>query len=315
MDLTSQSPIVAIEQDLAAGKVLVLDGGTGTELERRGATMHSDVWCAMATLSHPDILRGVHEDYIRAGSRIITANTFSSNRNMLGPAGLGSQFAEINRCAVEIALEARDRQGANETVAVAGSMSHQVPVAAGTDRRDPDRIPSIEVFEANQREMATALADFGVDFILMEMMSDPALANPSIEAARATGLPVWIGYSCRADDRTEPVSYATEDQGVSEMIRSIPPGEVAAIGIMHTNVGLISASLKAMRGEFRGPMMAYPDSGHFEMPSWRWVDTISAQQFADAALAWIDDGACMIGGCCGLGVEHIDALASALERL
>jgi len=308
------SPIKKIERDLAAGRIVVLDGGIGTELQKRGATMHPDVWCGTATLDHPDILRGVHEDYIRAGSQIITTNTFSTSRNMLGLAGLGNQFAEINRRAVEIALEARDRQGVNETVAVAGSMSHQVPVAAGTDRRDWDRLPPIEVIEANHREMAAALADFGVDFILMEMMSDPDLANPAIEAAQSTGLPVWIGYSCRADHRGEPVSYALENLGLEEMLARIPPGGAGAIGMMHTNVDLISPSIKAMRTGFDGPIMAYPDTGHFEMPNWHWVDTISAADFADAALGWIDEGVQIVGGCCGLGVEHIDTLVSTLER-
>ena len=161
-----RSPIATIERELAEGTVIVLDGGTGTELERRGATMHPGAWCAMATLTDPDTLRGVHEDYIRAGSRIITANTFSTGRSMLDPAGLGDRFTELNRRAVEIALEARDRLGANETVAVAGSFSHQSPVQAGTDRRDPGQIPPADVVEANCREMATTLAELGVDLIL-----------------------------------------------------------------------------------------------------------------------------------------------------
>ena len=310
----SDSPFERIERDLAAGKTVVLDGGIGTELQRRGARMHPDVWCAMANLEHPDALRGVHEDYIRAGARIITANTFSSNPSMLEAAGLGDEFADTNRRAVEIALEARDRLGANETVAVAGSMSHQVPVAPGTDRRDWDRLPPMEIIEASHRKMATTLAELGVDFILLEMMSDPAFANPAIEAARSTGLPVWIGYSCRADEHGAPVSYSLEDQKLEEMLSSIPFEGASAIGIMHTNVRLIGPAIETMRARFPGPIMAYPDTGHFEMPDWHWVGAISPKDFADAALGWIDDGARVIGGCCGLGVEHIEALASSVER-
>ena len=145
-------------------------------------------------------------------------------------------------------------------------------------------------------------------------MTDPVLANPAISAANATGLPVWIGYSCRADKRGEPIAFHAEDQSVDEMLRSIPPGTAGAIGIMHTNVGLIGASIEAMRAEWPGPIMAYPDTGHFEMPSWVWVDAISPPDFAAAALGWIDEGAQLVGGCCGLGVEHIDALVGALAR-
>lgn len=299
---------------MSAGKIIVLDGGTGTELERRGATMVDEAWCAMATLSDPDILRGVHEDYIRAGARIITANTFATNRTMLEPAGFADRFDEINRRGVEIALEARDRMNANDTVAVAGSMSHQIPVTAGTDKRDLDRLPDTEIIAANNQELATTLADAGVDFILMEMMSDPALANPAIAAAKATGLPVWIGFSCRGDDQGAPVSFHVPELGLSEMLDNMPADGASAIGVMHTNVSLISDSIKIMGDRFVGPIMAYPDSGYFEMPNWCWVDIISTQDFADAALAWVDEGAQIVGGCCGLGVEHIEALANGLAR-
>ena len=294
--------------------MILLDGATGTELERRGAAMHSEVWCAMATLEAPETLRAVHEDYIRAGSRVITANTFSNNRIMLGPAGLGERSVELTRRAVEIALEARDRLGAGDTVAVAGSMSHQVPLHPGTDFRDPARLPSPGVREAAFREMAQTLAESGVDLILLEMMSDPALANPAIAAAQETGLPVWIGYSCRGNPRGEPVSFTIPDLDAAAMLRSTQVEGAGAIGIMHTNVRFISAVIEAFRRHWEGPIMAYPDTGHFEMPSWVWQDAISPVDFADAALRWIEEGARLLGGCCGFGVAHIDALANALAR-
>ena len=126
-----------IERRFAAGEVVLLDGATGTELERRGAPMHEEVWCGAATLSHGALLRDIHEDYIRAGASVIVANTYGSNRIMLEPAGLGGEFETINRRAVEIAREARDRAAGSDVVAVAGSMSHMVPM-----RHDPARAPS-----------------------------------------------------------------------------------------------------------------------------------------------------------------------------
>ena len=310
----SESPLAGIERELAEGAVILLDGAIGTELERRGAAMHSEVWCAMATLETPEILREVHEDYIRAGSRIITANTFSAHRLMLDPAGLGGRSVELTRQAVEIALEARERLGAGDTVVVAGSMSHQVPVHAGTDYRDAEQLPSPERCEAAFREMASTLAESGVDLLLLEMMSDPALANPAIAAARGTGLPVWIGYSCRGNPRGEPVSFTRADLDAAAMLRSTHPEGAGAIGIMHTHMGLVSAAIEAFRGQWEGPIMAYPDTGHFEMPNWVWENPASPAEFACAALRWIDEGARLLGGCCGFGVTHIDALANALAR-
>ena len=310
----SESPIARVEREIAEGAVILLDGATGSELERRGAEMHSDAWAAMATFAAPELLRSVHEDYIRAGSRVITTNTFSNNRIMLGPAGLGERSVELTRRAVEVALEARDRLGAGDTVAVAGSMSHMIPFPAGTERRDPDRLPTPEVAGAAFREMAQTLAESGVDLILLEMMSDPALANPAIAAARETGLPVWVGFSCRGSPPDEPVSFALPGLDPAEMLRSTHFDGAGALGIMHTNVGFISGLIETIRARWDGPVMAYPDSGgRFEMPKWI-TDPIPPEEFADAALRWVEEGAQIVGGCCGFGVEHIDALANALAR-
>ena len=81
----------AIQRKLATGETIILDGATGTELQRRGAPMNDDAWCAVATASHPELLRAIHEDYIRAGADIVTANTFASARHLLERAGIGER--------------------------------------------------------------------------------------------------------------------------------------------------------------------------------------------------------------------------------
>ncbi len=305
------SPLDAIERDLEAGKTIVIDGATGTELERRGAAMHDKAWCAMATLTAPDLLRGVHEDYIRAGARVITANTYSTNRNMLAPAGLGSHFEELNRRAVDLAREARDRTGTGNRVAVAGSMSHQIPVMSGGDQRIADAVPSPEVAEANFREMAELLAACGVDLILMEMMSDPELANPAIAAAVATGLPVWVGFSVRASESGALVSYSRPKLTAAEMLAAVRLDGVSVAGVMHSNVDAIEPTIQLLRRHWSGPLMAYPDSGYFKMPHWQFVDIIPEDDFVAYSRAWIADGVQVVGGCCGLGIEHIKALSGA----
>ena len=303
----TDSPMRAIERRLAAGEVILLDGGTGTELERRGASMHDTVWCAAATLSHGDLLRTIHEDYVRAGASVIIANTYASNRLMLEPAGLGGEFEAINRRAVELALQARDRAAGGDAVAVAGSMSHMAPM-----RHDPTRAPSSARAAEYFSEMAETLAAAGVDFIIMEMMSNPDLARPALAAALATGLPVWIGYSALRGERGEPVPYLRADLGFADLLGAVPPSQAPVAGVMHTHVDLTSPALAVLRGFFDGPTMAYPDSGFFEMPSWQFVDIISPAKLAGAARGWIEEDVQVVGGCCGLGVEHIEALAEMI---
>ncbi len=83
-----------LQDRLDAGDVLILDGAIGTELQRRGAAMDGTAWCAVATKTSPGILRGLHEDYIRAGADVITTNSFSSAHHMLEPAGLGDEVID-----------------------------------------------------------------------------------------------------------------------------------------------------------------------------------------------------------------------------
>ena len=306
------SPLLTIENDLDAGKIIVIDGATGSELEHRGATMHDKAWCAMATLTNPELLQTIHEDYIRTGARVITTNTFSTNRNMLEPAGLGARFEELNRRAVELAQQARDRTGTSGRVAVAGSMSHQVPVIDGADHRNSNTVPSTGVAQANFREMAELLAESGVDLILLEMMSDPHLANPAIAAAVATGLPVWVGFSVRADDSGAPVSYARSELSAARMLDAISLDGVSVAGIMHSNVDLFTPTIELLKRRWSGPLMAYPDSGFFKMPHWQFVDIIPVDDFVAHSHEWIASGVQVVGGCCGLGVEHIEALTESL---
>jgi methionine synthase I (cobalamin-dependent) len=91
---------------LAAGEIIVLDGATGTELQRRGAAMDPAAWCAPATLHADRLLTEIHADYIDAGADVITANTFASSRLMLSGAGLAERTDEINRRAVATARPA-----------------------------------------------------------------------------------------------------------------------------------------------------------------------------------------------------------------
>jgi len=301
---------------LTKGEIVILDGATGTELERRGVAMNDDAWCALATETAPDVLRQVHEDYIRAGAEVIIANTYASSRNMLAPAGMGDRVGPLNRQAVEIALEARRRAANGREVAVAGSMSHMMPMVPGGARNRPDALPSDDVFLANARELAGILKEAGVDFIMLEMMSRPSQIRLMVEAARETGLPVWIGFSARQEDDGKVVSFCWESFPFEEVVAAaIEAGGGEVLGIMHTNAHIVGPALDILKRQWTGPMMAYPDSGYFKMPKWQFVDIIPPDELVGRARGWVAQGATAVGGCCGIGVEHIRALTSAFRKV
>ena len=140
-----------LERRLGGGGIVILDGGTGTELERRGVPMDAEAWCGPATLEHLATLEAIHRDYIAAGADIVTANTYASSRLMLSAAGCADRFEDINRSAVRAALRAREASG-HEGIAVAGSLSHMFPMVSGTAQADLARAPG-------EAEMAEAFGE------------------------------------------------------------------------------------------------------------------------------------------------------------
>lgn len=300
-----------IEDRLHSSGIVLLDGGTGTELEKRGAPMHPEAWCGPATLDNVGILEGVHRDYIAAGADIITANTYASSRLMLEPAGYGDRFAEINRTAVEAAHRARETSGHGD-VLVAGSLSHMCPMAAGSDRADLRREPPTEVMRDAFHELATLLRDAGCDLLMLEMMYYPERASLALEAALATGLPVWAGFAVRRDEHGTIVGFARERSiPVLDILSVLEGADVQAAGFMHSPADVVAEATAALKCRYRGPLMAYPDSGYFRMPHWQFEDVIEPEVLVEFARTWVDDDVQILGGCCGLSPEHIAALREA----
>jgi len=90
--------------------------------------------------------------------------------------------------------------------------------------------------------------------------------------------------------------------------------EVQAAGLMHTPADTIGDAIAILRQRYNGPLMAYPDSGHMKMPEWQFQDIIAVEDFRDFADNWVADGVQILGGCCGLTLDHMRALAAFKGR-
>src|SRR5262245_29062459 len=123
-----------VEQKLMAGGDIILDGGTGTEIQRRGVPMHDQVWCAEANVTHPDVVRAVHCDYLRAGADVITANTFATSPLLFNAVKRDRDIRDLDRIAVRLAREAVDEAALDTPIAIAGSFSIMRPLVANSDR-------------------------------------------------------------------------------------------------------------------------------------------------------------------------------------
>ena len=316
-----------LDEKIAAGDVVVLDGATGTEIKRLGGEMNPAAWCAVANLTHPDTVRRVHESYLEAGADVIITNTFATCRHVLEGAGLGDETVTINRRAVELAREARDRVAPERPVAVAGSMSNTLAWVPGTIGPDPAYLPSSEKEAANYREMADTLAEAGCDLLVMEMMMDVERASRATEAALATGLPVWVGISTSRDPEGAMVGWdiASEAEGrlpkgfessdlepletIIDALTSLGP---QVTGIMHSSLEATTPGLEVLFERWSGPVMAYPEATHPDSVPHAARTLVEPEDFASHCRSWVESGVQIIGGCCGTTIRHIRAMVNRL---
>ena len=163
-------------------------------------------------------------------------------------------------------------------------------------------------------EQALILADAGCDFILLEMMYDPRLISVTLDAALDADLPIWFGLSSRRGADGRLLSFDSRSDTPLELVVSMIPAVVDVSGVMHTTAETISPSIEMVRRTHAGPLMAYPESGYFKQPDWQFVDIITPEQFQGFVEVWITAGVQVIGGCCGLGPEHIAAAAEMMSR-
>ena len=152
-----------LQDSLGRREVIILDGGMGTELDKRGVPMHGLAWSAAAIETHPEVVRQLHQEYIAAGARVIIANTFATSRLVLEPAGMGDRVTEINTRAVELAREARDTTPADGPVLVAVSISTANATRGSALLRGSGELALEQRSRAAYREQAELLAQAGVD--------------------------------------------------------------------------------------------------------------------------------------------------------
>lgn len=297
-----------IARKLATGDTIILDGGTGTDIQHRGAPMNGETWCAEVNLTHPDIVKAVHADYIAAGAEVITANTFATSPLLFNALDRDDDLLAIDRAAVLIAKDAA--QGTD--VAIAGSISTMRPVVAGSDRNNlSQHWPEAEA-RALFRRKAENLAAAGVDLLMMELLRDGDYAVWASEAALATGLPVWIGVSAEKNDSGQLVGWGRPDWPFEAIVQKLAALKPAVMSVMHTSPNDTDEALGILRRHWSGPIGTYPESGYFKMPDWQFVDIIPPGELVAKSRQWKVAGVTLFGGCCGIGPDHISLLAREL---
>jgi homocysteine S-methyltransferase len=286
---------------------ILLDGATGTELNRRGVSTDLPLWSAGALLDAPAAVRQVHRDYLLAGAEIVTANTFRTHRRSLARGGHGDSAAELTRLAVALARAAVEDGALERPAYVAGSL------APLEDCYSPELVPPQAECEREHAEMARNLAAAGVDLILVETMNTIREARAAVQAARATGLPVLASFVCRTDGRL------FSGERVAEAVAAIAPLGVAGLLINCTPSTTIHepfAELSAAAAAQPAPAAVrglYANIGHTnDIDGWTSTTDVTPLDYARLAGGWLGQGANLVGGCCGTTPAHIAAVRAIL---
>jgi S-methylmethionine-dependent homocysteine/selenocysteine methylase len=297
-----------IRQKLSRGETIILDGGTGTDIQRRGAPMSGDTWCADVNATHGEIVRSVHADYIKMGADIITANTFATSVLSFNCYKRDDDLIALDRHAVSHAKAAA--QGHH--VAIAGSVSTMRPIIPGTDRTDLSvnwtREEAQNLFARKIENLKTC----GVDLIMMEMMRDTDYSLFACEAAIQSGLPVWICLSVETRDDGAIVGFGRQDQLLKDFAPALAALKPEAMAIMHSSPEVTGAAIDILKQSWSGPIAVYPESGYFKSPDWVFTE-ITPADLVSSSHGWQKQGATIFGGCCGIGPAHIQALTQEFK--
>lgn len=300
---------------MSSGETILIDGGTGTEVERRGVPQLKNAWNGGGALSHPEILQQIHQDYIVHGAEIIIANTFATSKNLMEDAGCLNLFDAYNRRSTELACEARTAMSADQ-VLVAGSISHW---------SFSGRLPSLHSLEEGAAEQAKIMKEAGADLIMLEMMIDIDRMKAVFQGATASGLPIWAGLSCATDkDGVVRLQNGSADEdghkrsasgaSLEDAVAVLRELDIPMINIMHTDVIFVDACLDILDEKWDGLVGVYAHSGAVINGEWMFDGTITPAEYAVYAKRWLKRGINLIGGCCGIRPDHIHELQPLVDH-
>ena len=294
--------------------LLILDGGTGRELARRGAPFRQPEWSALALIEAPSFVSEVHRAYVEAGADIITTNSYALVPFHIGAERFAADGAALAALAGQLARKVAD--AAAHGVQVAGSL----PPVCGSyrpDLIDLDRArPVLDV-------LITALAPH-IDLWLCETLSSLAEAQLAATLTAPLGQPLWLSFTLedasvqdlprlRSGESVADAASLAKDLGAAALLFNCSQPEVMAAALHSARAHLGEASPIRIGAYANAcpPMTADAEANSAICPI---RADLTPQGYAQFAASWQSAGASILGGCCGIGPEHIAALRAMAGR-
>lgn len=297
-------------EDYCVGGVLLLDGGMGQELRRRSKNRPTALWSAQALLDEPNLVQTLHEDYIRAGAKVITTNSYITVRHRLQrDAGLGDKFEELNKLAGKLAVQARDSVG--ESVLIAGSL----PPLFGSYR--PDLVRPVPELQALYREHVEILSPY-VDLFLCETLSTPEESLAAARVAKEANKPVWVSWTLQ----DKAIGRLRGGASLTDAFQQLSNLSIEAVLINCCAPESITAAIPELVALDPSINVGGYANGFERIPEkWSISDGISTlgqrhdldpERYSVHVKDWIDAGATVVGGCCETGPAHIKQISELL---
>jgi len=281
-------------------RVIVADGAMGTMLYSRGVFINR---CFdELNLSQPDLVRGIHQEYVKAGAEILETNTFGANRARLGAFGVAEKLAAINQAGVRVAREA-----AGASAFVAGAIG---PLGV---RIEPLGPTSFTEARAIFREQAEALIEAGADLLILETFGNLDELREAVMAAReAGGDAIPIVAQVTIDD----FGHLPGGTNTETFTREMNSWPVDAIGL-NCSVGPKATleTIELMMQHTTKPLSAMPNAGLPARVEGRNIYLCSPEYMAQYARRLLWAGVKIIGGCCGTTPDHIKLIRSETRSL
>ncbi|MEN8201062.1 MAG: bifunctional homocysteine S-methyltransferase/methylenetetrahydrofolate reductase [Bacteroidota bacterium] len=286
--------MIAFEEYLKENLVL-LDGAMGSLIYEKGIFI--DKCYDELNLSRPELIRSIHEEYIRAGARVIETNTYGANRFKLKSHNLTDQIEEINLKGVSLA-----RQAAGDTSYVAGSMG-----PSGLEIEPWGDTTLDEIFHA-YAEQAHLLNQGGVDLFILETFQDIREMEQAIKAVRSvSALPIVAMMTVGEDGKTR---YGIELEDIACRLEN---SKATVIGLNCTVGPKPMLDFVEQLGKISGkPLSIMPNAGRPQYTDGRMIYMSTPEYFSVYTKRFIDKGVRILGGCCGTTPEHIAKMANSL---
>ncbi|MDO4555972.1 MAG: homocysteine S-methyltransferase family protein [Lachnospiraceae bacterium] len=283
--------------ELLEKKVLITDGATGSFLQKAG--MPTGVCPEQWILENPDVLIGLQKEYVKAGSDIIYAPTFTSNRIKLDEFGLADQTVRMNQ-----ELVALSKQAAEGKAYVAADMT-----MTGKSLKPLGELSLEELIDV-YKEQAAALVEAGVDMFVVETMMSLAEARAAVIAIKETCcLPVIVSMSFEEDGKT---LYGTSPACAAVVLGSIG-ADVVGVNCSTGPKEMIQI-VKEMKEYASIPIIAKPNAGLPELEDGKTVYKMKPEEFVSYIPELIQTGANLLGGCCGTDPDFIEKIKETAKQ-